>query len=72
MERFKLKEINEMEFKEKYDLKISNRFAAVQNLYDTGDINSALENIRKITKQSGRESRSDENSSKNHILMNSV
>jgi hypothetical protein len=37
MEIFKLKEINEVEFREECDLKISNRFAAVENLYDTGE-----------------------------------
>jgi hypothetical protein len=52
VERFKLKEINEVELREEYDLKISDRFAAVEDLYDTGDINSSLENIRKITKLS--------------------
>jgi hypothetical protein len=56
MERFKLKEINEVEFREEYDLKISNRFAGVENLYYTGDINIALGNIRKITKLSATES----------------
>jgi len=52
MERFKLKEINEVEFREQYAFKISNRFEAVENLHDTGDTNSALENIRKLTKLS--------------------
>jgi len=56
MERFKLKEINEVEFREQYDLQISNRFAAVENLHDTGDTNSALENIRKLTKLSATHS----------------
>ena len=45
-----------MEFREEYDLKISNRFAAVENLHDTGDTNSALENIRKLTKLSATDS----------------
>jgi hypothetical protein len=52
MERFKLKEINEVEFREQYDLKIPNRIAAVENLQDTDDTNSALEKIRKLTKLS--------------------
>ena len=45
-----------MEFREEYDLKISNRFEAVENLHDTGDTNSALENIRKLTKLSATDS----------------
>jgi hypothetical protein len=56
MERFKLKEINEVEFRVEYDLKISNKSEAVENVYDTRDINSALENIRNVTKLSAKES----------------
>jgi Tfp pilus assembly protein PilO len=37
MERFDLKKLNDVEVKEQYQLKISNRFAALENLGD-GDV----------------------------------
>jgi hypothetical protein len=42
MERFDLKKLNDMEIKEPYQAKISNRFAALENLDDKDvDINRA-------------------------------
>jgi hypothetical protein len=38
-ERFKLKNLNELEVKEKYQIEITNRFAALENLSDDEDIN---------------------------------
>jgi hypothetical protein len=40
-------EINNIESKEQYQAKISNRFRAVENLYDDVDITGAWETIRK-------------------------
>jgi hypothetical protein len=45
MERFSLKKLNKAEGNERYGVKISNRFAALTNLVDDGDINKAWETI---------------------------
>jgi hypothetical protein len=42
MERFNVKKLNEVEGKEQYQVKISNRFAALENL----DISRALDAVR--------------------------
>jgi hypothetical protein len=49
MERFNLKELNDVERKVQYRVKISNRFFASENL-DEMDINRAWETIREDTK----------------------
>jgi hypothetical protein len=46
MERFNLKKLNEVEGKELYRVKNSNRFAALENLDRDVDINRAWETIR--------------------------
>jgi hypothetical protein len=53
MERFNLKELDEVEAKEQYRVEISNRFAALENLDDDVDINRAWEAIRENIKISG-------------------
>jgi hypothetical protein len=50
MERFNLKQLNEVEDKEQFRVGISNRFAALGNLDDEADINRAWETIRENTK----------------------
>jgi hypothetical protein len=45
MERFNLKKLNEVKGKEQYRVKISNRFAALENLDAEEDIKSAWEII---------------------------
>jgi hypothetical protein len=52
MERFSLKKLNEVECKEQHHVKISNRFAYVENLDDEVDINRAWETIRENIKNS--------------------
>jgi hypothetical protein len=47
MNRFTLKKLNEWEIKEKYQVTIKNRFSALENLEDNGDINRAWDTIRK-------------------------
>jgi hypothetical protein len=37
MERFNFKKLNDMEVREKYEVKISDRFAALENLNDDDD-----------------------------------
>jgi mannose/fructose/N-acetylgalactosamine-specific phosphotransferase system component IIB len=46
MERFNLKKLNEVDGKEQYHAKISNRFAALKNLDAEVDIDKAWETIR--------------------------
>jgi hypothetical protein len=50
MERFNLKELNEVEGKEQYCVAISNRFTALENLDTEVDINRAWETIEKVSK----------------------
>ena len=44
-ERFNLRKLYELEDRKEYQIKISNRFAALENLRDSEDINRAGENI---------------------------
>jgi hypothetical protein len=44
METFNLKKLNELEGKEQYYVKVSNRFAALEDLEGEVDINSAQRN----------------------------
>jgi hypothetical protein len=45
MEIFNLKKLKEGKIKEQYRVTIRNKFAALENLYDNGDINSAWDTI---------------------------
>jgi hypothetical protein len=45
-ERFNLRKLKELEVKEKYQIEITNRFAALENLIVDEDVNRAWENIR--------------------------
>ena len=45
--RFNLRKLNELDVWKQYQIKISNRNAALENLSDGKDINGAWENIRK-------------------------
>jgi hypothetical protein len=46
VERFNLKQLNEEEVKEQYQVTIKNKFASLENLDDNGNINRAWETIR--------------------------
>jgi hypothetical protein len=50
MQRFDLRKLNDAEVKEKYQVKITNRFAALENCDDNVDMNTAWENIRENIK----------------------
>ena len=56
MKRFNLRKLNELEVRKEYQSKISNSFAALENLSDTQDINRAWENINENIKTSAKES----------------
>jgi hypothetical protein len=49
-DRFNLKKLNEEEVKEQYQVTIKNRFSALENLEDYGDINRAWDAIRENIK----------------------
>ena len=46
MERFNLKKLSELEVRIQNQIKISKRFAALENLNDNEDMDSAWENIK--------------------------
>jgi hypothetical protein len=56
IQRFDLRKLNYAEVKEQYQIKITKRFAALENFDDTVDVNRAWENIRENTKTSANES----------------
>jgi len=51
-----LRKLNELEVRKQYQIEISNRFAALENLSDDKDINRAWENIKEIIKTSAKDS----------------
>jgi hypothetical protein len=55
-ERFNLKKLSELEVRKQYQIKISNRFAALENLNVSDDINRAWESIKESIKISAKES----------------
>jgi hypothetical protein len=50
MEKFNLKKLDEGDIKERYQFTIRNKFAALENLEDSWDINGAWDSIRQNTK----------------------
>jgi hypothetical protein len=55
LERLDLKKLDDVEVKEKYQVEISNRFAALESLVESFDINNAWGNIREIIKTLAKE-----------------
>jgi hypothetical protein len=55
LQRCDLKKLNDVEVKEKYQLEMSNRFAALENLVEGSDIKNAWERVREIIKTSTKE-----------------
>jgi hypothetical protein len=55
LERFDLKKLNDIEIKEKYQVEISNRFAALESLVESFNINNAWESIRENIKTSAKD-----------------
>jgi hypothetical protein len=50
-----VKKLDDIEVKEKYQVEISNRFAALENLNESFDINNARESIRENIKTSAKD-----------------
>ena len=55
--RFNLRKQNDVEIRKQYQIEITNRFAALENVSEDKDINRAWENIKENIKTSARESR---------------
>ena len=55
-ERFNLRKLNELEVRVQYQIEITNRSAALENLSDDEDINRAWENIKENIKTSNKQS----------------
>jgi len=53
-QRFNLRKLNELEVMKQYQIEITNRFAALENLND--DVNRTLENIKENIQTSAKES----------------
>jgi len=49
-ERFNLRKLNELEVKEKYQIEIKNRFAALENLDVDKNVNRAWKTLKRISK----------------------
>jgi len=56
VETFNLRKLNELEVRKQYQIKISNRFTAFENLRDSKDINRGWENIQENIKTLAEES----------------
>jgi hypothetical protein len=54
-ERFNVRKLNEMEVRKQYQIEITNRCAALENLSDGENINRAWENIKENIKPSATE-----------------
>ena len=55
-ERFNLRKQNELEVRKQYQIEITNRFTALENVSDGKDINRTWENIKENIKTSADES----------------
>jgi len=55
-QRFNLRKLNEPEVREKYQIEITNRFAALENLSDDEDVDRTWENIKENIKTSAKDS----------------
>jgi len=55
-QRFNLRKLNELGFRKQYQIEITNRFAALENLNDDEDVNRTWENIKENVQTSAKES----------------
>jgi hypothetical protein len=55
VERFNLKMLREIEDRKQFQIELSKRFAALENLNDSKDIHGAWENIKENIKISAKE-----------------
>jgi len=55
-QRFNLRKLNEPQVREKYQIEITNRFAALENANDEEDVNRTWENIKENNQTLAKES----------------
>ena len=55
METLNLRKLNELEVMKQYQIEITNKFAALENLSDSADINSAWKNIKENVRTSAKD-----------------
>jgi hypothetical protein len=55
-QRFNLSKLNDLEVRKQYQIEITNRFAALENLREDEDVNMTWENIKENIKNSAKES----------------
>ena len=55
-QRFNLRKLNELEVREQYQIEITNRSAALENLSDDEDVDRTWENVKENIKTSAKES----------------
>jgi hypothetical protein len=56
VERFNIGKLSEVEVRKQYQIKVSNRLAALNNLNDSKDTNRDWENIKENIQSSAKES----------------
>jgi len=54
-QRFNLRKLNETEVRKQYQIEITNRFAALENLNDDEDVNRTWQNIKENIQTSAKE-----------------
>jgi len=54
-QRLNLRKLNELEIRKQYQIEITNRFAALENLNDDEDVSRTWENIKENIKTSAKE-----------------
>ena len=55
VERFNLRKLDKLKVRKQYQIKISNRFADLENLREGGGINRVWESIKNVKKKSDKE-----------------
>jgi len=55
MQRFNLRKLHEPEFRGHYEIEITNRFAALENLNNDEDVNWSFEHIKENIQTSAKE-----------------
>ena len=55
-QRYNLSKLNDLEVRKQYQIDITNRFAALENLNEDEDVNRTWENIKENIKTSAKES----------------
>jgi hypothetical protein len=52
--RFNVKKLNELEVRKQYKIEVTNRFAALENLSDSEDMNRSWKNFKERIKTSAK------------------